>query len=135
MKHASLGSFIVVAALAAFASSCSQQEAVAASDVEKPAAQASAVPGTLPQLVFFINPNGAPCQIQDRILRDMAAELQPKVRLVYYRTTVGADLDKFRQYGIRALPTLVLTDPTGKELRRTTPGVQSADQVRRLIAP
>lgn len=87
----------------------------------------------LPQLVFFMNPNGPPCQMQDRVLHDMGAELKGKAEVVYYRTTVPADIAKFQQYGIRALPTLVVTDASGKEIRRATPGVQSAAQVRQLV--
>ncbi len=109
---------------------CSQSEAASARQTE--AAQAPG--GALPHLVFFMNPNGRPCQIQDGILRDMAGELKSKVTLVYYKTTHDDDLARFQQYGIRALPTLVLTDASGNELRRASPGIQSAEQVRELIA-
>jgi thioredoxin 1 len=105
-----------------------------------PAVAAAATPGAshtpaaaLPRLVFFMNPNGAPCQMQDRILRDMAAELRPRVEVVYYRTTEGSEIARFQQYGIRSLPALVLTDAAGRELRRATPGIQSAEQVRLLL--
>ncbi len=86
-----------------------------------------------PRLVFFMNPNGMPCQMQDRILRDMSPELGGKVDVVYYRTTERAELAEFGRFGIRALPTLVLTDATGRELRRAPPGIQSAEQVRQLV--
>jgi thioredoxin 1 len=85
------------------------------------------------QLVFFMNPNGAPCQQQDRILQDMSGELRGKVEVVYYKTTTPADIARFQQYGIRALPTLMLVDASGKEIRRATPGIQSAAQVRQLV--
>jgi thioredoxin 1 len=85
--------------------------------------------------VFFMNPNGMPCQMQDRVIRDMASELNGRAQLVYYRTTDPADLGQFERYGIRALPMLVLTDASGREIRRATPGIQSADQIRRLLAP
>ena len=88
-----------------------------------------------PRLVFFMNPNGRPCQLQDQVLRGMAAELGPRADLVYYRTTEGADLARFEQYGIRSLPTLLLTDADGGELRRATPGIQSEAQVRQLLGP
>jgi thioredoxin 1 len=89
--------------------------------------------GARPRLVFFMNPNGAPCQLQDRILREMAGELSGRAELIYYRTTDGADLPRFDQFGIRSLPALVLTDAAGTELRRATPGIQSAAQVRALL--
>ena len=88
-----------------------------------------------PRLVFFMNPNGRPCQLQDQVLRGMAAELGPRADLVYYRTTEGADLARFEQYGIRSLPTLLLTDADGAEVRRATPGIQSEAQVRQLLGP
>jgi thioredoxin 1 len=87
----------------------------------------------LPRLVFFMNPNGQPCQMQDRILQEMAPELKGKAEVVYYRTTVATDIARFQQYGIRALPTLMVTDASGKEIRRATPGIQSASQVRQLV--
>ena len=82
-----------------------------------------------------MNPNGAPCQMQDRILQDMGPDLKGKVEVVYYKTTVPTDIAKFQQYGIRSLPTLVVTDASGKEIRRATPGIQSATQVRQLFQP
>jgi thioredoxin 1 len=49
------------------------------------------------------------------------------------QTTVDSDRDIFYQYGIRALPTLVLADAAGKEVSRLTPGVQKADDILRLV--
>jgi thioredoxin 1 len=86
-----------------------------------------------PRLVFFMNPNGAPCQLQDRILREMGPDLHARADLVYVRTTEPGDLAQFGRYGIRALPTLVVTDAEGRELRRATPGIQAAEQVKRLL--
>jgi thioredoxin 1 len=95
----------------------------------------ASVTGKRPRLVFFMNPNGRPCQMQDQILRGMAAELSARADVLYYRTTDSGDLARFEQYGIRSLPTLMLTDPDGAELRRATPGIQSEAQVRQLIGP
>ncbi len=96
-------------------------------------ADAPRASGSLPRIVFFMNPNGTPCQMQDRILQEMGPELKGKAEVVYLKTTVPADIAKFQQYGIRSLPTLVVTDASGKELRRATPGIQSAAQVRQLV--
>lgn len=99
-----------------------------------PAKTAAAAPtAAKPRLIFFMNPYGAPCQMQDRILQEMAGELRGKVDVVYLRTTSQQDLGWFQQYGIRSLPALLLADASGKEIRRATPGIQSADQVRRLV--
>lgn len=103
----------------------------------EPQQSAAQVPAraALPRLVFFMNPNGVPCQMQDRVLRDMAPELARRAELVYYRTTDPADLSQFGRYGIRSLPALVLTDAAGREIRRATPGIQSPEQIRRLVGP
>lgn len=99
-----------------------------------PAKASAATPAAAkPRLIFFMNPYGAPCQMQDRILQEMSGELRSKVDVVYLRTTSQQDLAWFQQYGIRSLPTLLLADASGKEIRRATPGIQSADQVRRLV--
>lgn len=118
-------------AVAAFATAAlaDAPKAATTSATTRPAA------APLPRLVFFMNPNGQPCQMQDRILQEMAPELKGKAEVVYYKTTVPADIAKFQQYGIRSLPSLLVTDASGKELRRATPGIQSAAQVRQLFQP
>ena len=97
--------------------------------------EASHAPRALPRLVFFMNPNGAPCQLQDRVLHEMGSQLAGRAVLVYYRTTEPADLAQFSRYGIRSLPMLVVTDGEGREVRRATPGIHSADEIRQLLAP
>ena len=99
------------------------------------AAPGAASSSDLPRLVFFMNPNGAPCQLQDGLLREMSAELTGRVTVVYLRTTVEAELPFFARYGIRSLPQLLLADGTGRELRRATPGIQSREAIRRLVGP
>jgi thioredoxin 1 len=59
--------------------------------------------------------------------------LKGKAEVVYLKTTVPGDIARFQQYGIRALPTLIVTDASGREIRRATPGIQSATQVRQLV--
>ena len=58
---------LALSVVACSASAGSPERAVA------PAA-AHAATQALPRLVFFMNPNGVPCQMQDRVLRTMAAE-------------------------------------------------------------
>ena len=127
----SLRSSIAVVALAAAACSAS----AGSPEQRAPVAPAHRVTGALPRLVFFMNPNGVPCQLQDRVLHDMAAELNGKAQLVYYRTTEPADLEWFGRYGVRSLPLLVVTDAAGREIRRATPGIQPPEEIRRLVAP
>ncbi len=119
---------------------CSRSEAAPAAAPAAPAATspAHAAPGAtagLPRLVFFLNPNGRPCQIQDRILEEVAGSLQGRAVLVRFRTTTPEDLHWFEQFGIRSLPQLLVTDASGTELRRATPGIQDAAQVLQLLAP
>ncbi len=135
MRH-TLPLVTIVLALSALAG-CSRSEASTQPPPSNSAAgQGATTPnGQLRHLVFFMNPNGQPCQIQQGILNDMASELNGKVQIVRYRTTSPKDIAMFEQYGIRSLPALVLTDSLGNELRRASPGIQDTTEVRKLIAP
>lgn len=114
--------------------SCAKDDAnTAPPNTPSQAAVAPAAQGQLPRLVFFLNPNGAPCKAQERILREAASQLEGRVEIVRYSTTHAPDRAVFARYGIRALPTLVVTDANGQELRRGAPGIQSAEQVLELI--
>lgn len=129
LAHPFRASLLVVALVAASTAS----PALAESQKNSPAKATASQPAALPRLVFFMNPNGAPCQMQDQILQQMAPELKGRTAVVYYKTTVPGDIAMFQRYGIRALPTLLVTDASGKEIRRATPGIQSAAQVRQLL--
>lgn len=85
------------------------------------------------KLLVFVNPNGGPCKIQNGIIAGMGGELRGKVVVQHIQTTVPADLNTFHHYGIRALPTLLLADATGKEIKRMAPGVKSAIDIRALL--
>ncbi len=134
-----LPSLALVAVLAAFgAAACTRGEAapVAAAPAAVAAPAAAPQPASpLPRLVFFMNPNGSPCQVQDQILRGMTAQLAGRVQLLYVKTTDPAAGPWFEHYGIRGIPSLVLTDAAGAELRRATPGIQSAQQILALVGP
>ncbi len=121
--------------VASTALACSRGDAAPPTGPAIPPMASHGQAGTLPKLVFFMNPNGMPCQMQDRILRDMGAELTERAQLVYYRTTEPADIARFQEFGIRALPTLVVTDPGGRELRRATPGILQMPAVIKLLQP
>jgi len=81
------------------------------------------------QLLFFMNPNGSPCQRQKAILDGVMDSLAKLAKVVYIQTTVSEDMAKFQAYGIRGLPMLIIADQEGKELSRFTPGVQGAEAV------
>ncbi|MCK5836412.1 MAG: hypothetical protein KAH09_04025 [Desulfobacula sp.] len=95
----------------------------------------SAIASEMPDLnlVFFLDPNGGPCIMQNNILVDMADELTGKVQIRYVQTTVPEHRNLFSHYGIRALPTILLADSEGKEIKRMPPGVKKADAILALI--
>ena len=64
---------------------------------------------------------------------EMSKELKGKVNIKYVKTTVQNDRNFFYEYGIRALPTLLLADSTGKEITRLPPGIKNAAAIRNLI--
>jgi hypothetical protein len=94
-------------------------------------AQAVVAPTPAPKstLLFFLNPAGRPCQMQDQILTESKTQWEPLATLRYVRTDTAADREVFYQYGVRSLPNLILVGPDGKEIRRYSPGIQSADAV------
>ena len=93
----------------------------------------AAQPGAEHLLVFFINPRGGPCRMQADILNQMSADLDGKVIIRPVRTDVQADAQLFSAYGIRGLPTILLADRNGKEIRRLPPGVHRTETIRELL--
>lgn len=117
---------LLLLALAAAPAAWSADKAPAA----KPAApKATAAPAPKPVLVFFMNPAGRPCQMQDQILSEAKAQWEPLATLRYARTDTEADRELFYRYGVRSLPNLILVSPEGKELYRYAPGIQPAETV------
>ena len=80
-------------------------------------------------ILFFMNPNGRPCQIQDQILGDMASSLKGKAQLKYVKTTNNDDRQHFYTYGVRSLPSLIILNKDGKEHKRFAPGIQSKETI------
>jgi thioredoxin 1 len=76
------------------------------------------------QLLFFMNPNGRPCQMQLGIIDGMKDKLATLASVTFIKTTESADRAKFSEFGIRGLPSLIILDASGKELKRLTPGIQ-----------
>ncbi len=121
-------------ALIALLGCTQEQTSQAASTTQKPGQATDGKEANEHLLVFFINPDGGPCKMQSKILSEMAGELEGKVVIRPVQTNVKADLEIFYTYGIRALPTLILADGNGKEIKRLPPGVHSADTVRNLVS-
>lgn len=82
------------------------------------------------QLLFFMNPDGRPCQIQDQLLLQMGTKLTAKATIKYIKTTEMATAKSyFRKYGIRALPTIILLDKEGNVEHRLPPGIHKATTI------
>ena len=83
-------------------------------------------------LYAFINPNGDPCKMQVKIIEQSRSKLEEYAKIVYLKTTEPFDLESFNTYGIRSLPSLILSSK-GKEVYRFTPGIhQEADLLEQL---
>lgn len=126
----SVARVVLFAALVAAPIALAAEKAASAKPAPQ-AAKAPAAPTPAPKstLLFFMNPAGRPCQIQDQILGDSKAQWEPLATLRYVRTDTAADRDAFYKYGVRSLPNLILVGPDGKEIRRYSPGIQSAESV------
>jgi thiol-disulfide isomerase/thioredoxin len=81
------------------------------------------------EILFFMNPNGHPCQMQKAILEEIQDSLAPLAKITYIKTTEAKDRDAFETYGIRGLPSLIIVDKNGQELERFTPGIQSKEDI------
>jgi len=75
-------------------------------------------------ILFFMNPNGRPCQMQLEVIDGMKTKLAPLALVTLIKTTESGDRDKFSRYGIRGLPSLIIIDKNGKEITRFQPGIQ-----------
>lgn len=117
-----LASFMVIISLSVWFVS-SAQKPVEKNSIPKDSS-ASAVNVAGKQMLIFINPNGRPCQVQMAIIDQIKEKLGAIATLTYIKTTELQDREKFYQYGIRGLPTIVIADKDGKEIKRLPPGIQ-----------
>ena len=128
----SVARVVLLAALVAAPVALAAEKAAPAKPTPQAAkAQPAAVPAPAPKptLIFFMNPAGRPCQMQDQILSESRAQWEPLASLRYARTDKEADRDVFYQYGVRSLPNLILVGADGKEIHRYSPGIQSAETI------
>lgn len=109
--------------------------AVAISVIGSPAgAEKADVQAPKGKLMFFMNPHGMPCQMQDRIITEAGEAITKAAKVVYVKTTVTSDRKLFYQYGIRALPSLVLVDAEGKTVHRFPAGIQSSESITKALS-
>jgi thioredoxin 1 len=76
-------------------------------------------------VVFFLNPNGAPCKAQNEILLKLLKDRKNNFNLAYVSAMKPENQKAFYDYGVRSLPTLVLVDKSGNIGRVFPPGIQN----------
>ena len=109
------------------------QQATVHQAAQGPAAAPTAVPEAPAavatggrRLLFFLNPEGRPCQMQRAILEELGDDLTSVVAVEQVSVLDANNRPVLYQYGIRSLPALILVDAEGGELHRFTPGIQPA---------
>ena len=85
-------------------------------------------------LLFFLNPNGQPCQMQSQIIEGIRPQIEQTARIVPVSTADSSNMDRFRQYGVRYLPLLILVDGDQKEIKRFSPGIRPAEDILKELA-
>jgi len=135
--------FIII--LCCFTSNCSQGQTtnMTSDQGEKPAASVAKghekkINDTVAQnqpittkgsLLFFLNPNGYPCQMQDKILVDNQSKIEEYTNIVYVSTDNRGDRKTFYKYGIRALPAIILLNSKGEIAQRFPPGIKNLKEL------
>jgi|GEM_PF-948214 len=79
--------------------------------------------------LFFLNPKGGPCQLQDVEMKKLVQTLGDKVNVVYVSALDPNEQKVFYDYGIRSLPSLVLVDSKGGVAKYFSPGIHKYDEL------
>jgi thioredoxin 1 len=80
-------------------------------------------------VLFFLNPNGAPCKLQNVEIEKLKQNQGDKINIVYVNAMSQADQQVFYDYGIRSLPSLVLIDSKGGIAKYFPPGIHKYDSL------
>lgn len=80
-------------------------------------------------LLFFLNPNGRPCQMQDQYLNQIRSQIEEVAEIVYIKTTNPDDKSLFYKYGIRSLPSMIILDENDNIAQRFSPGIQDTKTI------
>lgn len=83
------------------------------------------------KLLFFMNPNGRPCQIQDQ---ELTGGKLANIPVEYIKTTVRTDRNRFYDFGVRSLPQLILVDRDNNIKKRFTPGIQQVATINKAVS-
>jgi thioredoxin 1 len=89
------------------------------------AALESAIKSGKKTVVFFLNPNGRPCQLQNAELEKLKRDVGGSINVVYVSVLEPQSQKAFYDYGIRSMPSLVLIDGKGGIARHMPPGIHS----------
>ncbi len=80
-------------------------------------------------LLFFMNPNGRPCQMQSQIIEESKSEIEKHFLIKYVKTTNSSDHALFYRFGVRSMPAIILLNKNGSVKYRFTPGIHSQEQL------
>ena len=83
--------------------------------------------------MFFMNPHGAPCQMQNSILNGVMSSISGTVDIRYVKTTNPSDEELFYTYAIRGLPSMIIVDAKNRVVKRFSPGIQSGDSIEQAV--
>jgi thioredoxin 1 len=117
--------FTFLAALAMLAGCETKSAAGPAAPLSTPALQQTIGAGSRPTVVFFLNPQGGPCQAQNGILEKLTKDRSGSFNVAYVSSLLPENEKAFYDYGVRNLPSMVLVDKDGKISRVFPPGIQS----------
>ena len=79
-------------------------------------------------LKYFSTPVCGPCKMFKPIMQEVTSELG----ITVHQIDASIDSNSVNQYGVTAVPTMIITDDIGNPIRRHT-GVMSKQQVKQFI--
>jgi thioredoxin 1 len=121
-----LVSFIVLAFLAA---GCESGKSAPAAPLSTPELQKTIGAGGKSTIVFFLNPQGGPCQMQNGVLEKLYKDRGGNFNVAYVSSLKPENEKAFYDYGVRNLPSMVLVNKDGKIDRVFPPGIQSYETI------
>lgn len=77
------------------------------------------------QILKFSSATCQPCKTLSTML---SAEINSEIRAMIRDVTLESDVDMFKQYGVRSVPTLIAIDSAGIEIKRHT-GMLTQEQL------
>ena len=120
--------FMIISATAVVLTACGDKPTVAKETAVQAKEEIKLITGQK-TLLFFINPAGAPCKMQNRIIDSAKEEIEELSNIVYIKTTNPANREHFYSYGIRAIPAIIVVNDKNEEVKRFTPGIHSKEDI------